>query len=61
MAIEMYCDHCNEFIEPEVNGGVRLKLGKKEFVFHLCQDCQVLLRNEIKEVFLAGSTWRETG
>lgn len=57
--IEMYCDHCDDLIDPEINGGVRLKLGKKEYVFHLCDQCQVLLRNEIKEVFLEGSYWRE--
>lgn len=55
----MYCDHCDDLIDPEINGGVRLKLGKKEYVFHLCDQCQVLLRNEIKEVFLEGSYWRE--
>ena len=59
MAIEMYCDHCDDLIDPEINGGVRLKLGKKEYVFHLCEKCQILLRNEVKEVFLEGSYWRE--
>lgn len=59
MAIEMYCDHCEVFISPEVNGGVRLKLGKKEYVFHLCDKCQVLLRNDIKVVFLDDREWRE--
>lgn len=58
--IEMYCDHCDELIDENVNGGVRLKLGKKEYVFHLCAQCQALLKKDIKEVFLDGASWRET-
>lgn len=57
--IEMYCDHCDELVDPDVNGGVRLKLGKKEFVFHLCDSCQELLRKKVKEDFLEGTAWRE--
>lgn len=59
MAIEMYCDHCDELIDAEISGGVRLKLGKKEYVFHLCALCQNLLRQEVKDVFLNGAPWRE--
>jgi RNase P subunit RPR2 len=61
MAIEMFCDHCEKLIPHDINGGVRLKLGKKEYTFHLCGECQVLLRKEIKEVFLDGADWREVG
>lgn len=57
--IEMYCDRCDKLVEPDVNGGVRLKLGKKEYVFHLCDPCQGLLLKEIKKSFADGNTWRE--
>ena len=60
MAIEMFCDRCEELVDENINGGVRLKMGKKEYIFHLCADCQVLLRKEIKDVFLGGAAWRET-
>lgn len=57
--IEIFCDHCEDFVDPQVPAGVRLKLGKKEYVFHLCDKCQELLKNEIKEVFLDGADWSE--
>lgn len=59
MSIEMKCDACEMIIPPEINGGVRLKMGKKEYVFHLCAACQNDLREEIKEEFLSGRDWRE--
>jgi len=59
MAIEMYCDRCEDLVNPNVSGGVRLKMGKKEYVFHLCLACQALLQKEVKEVFLKGAEWRE--
>jgi RNase P subunit RPR2 len=55
----MYCDHCDDLVDENVNGGVRLKLGKKEYVFHLCGPCQELLKKDVKEVFLEKSEWRE--
>lgn len=58
--LECFCDHCDEFVQPDINAGVRLKLGKKEYVFHLCAACQELLKREVKEVFLDGASWRET-
>ncbi len=61
MAIEMFCDHCDDLVDEHINGGVRLKLGKKEYVFHLCEQCQNLLKKEVKEVFLAEADWREVG
>lgn len=57
--IEMYCDRCDRLVEPDVNGGVRLKLGKKEYVFHLCETCQGKLLKEIGQTFTEGNTWRE--
>ena len=60
MAIAMTCDHCKKLIDPEIVGGVRLKMGKKEYTFHLCGDCQVLLRKEVKDKFLGGAGWKET-
>ena len=59
MAIEMYCDRCDNLIAEEVPGGVRLKMGKKEYVFHLCETCQKLLRLQVKDSFIKGSDWRE--
>ena len=59
MAIEMFCDRCKQLIDQEVNGGVRLKMGKREFVFPLCAECQQLLRKEVKDVFLGGVAWKE--
>ena len=59
MAIKMFCDKCLNRIDPNVSGGVRLKMGGREFIFHLCTDCQVLLRKEVKENFLS-SDWRES-
>lgn len=59
MAIDMYCDHCEELVPENEPGGVRLKMGKREYVFHLCLTCQELLRKEIKEQFLDNNAWRE--
>lgn len=59
MAIEMYCDHCDELIDEDVNGAVRLKTGSREVVFHLCADCQQKLRQMTRN-FIKDSTWRET-
>lgn len=59
MTINMICDHCEQLIDPEINGGARLRLGKKEYVFHLCDRCQELLRQQVGDVFLKDSTWRE--
>jgi RNase P subunit RPR2 len=59
VTITMTCDHCKEVVSPDINGGVRLRLGKKEYVFHLCDECQELLRRHIKENFLNGSSWKE--
>ena len=59
MAIEMFCDRCRQLIDPDISGGVRLKMGRKEYVFHLCAECQQLLRTEVKEVFLGGVEWKE--
>lgn len=60
MAIKMSCDRCRQLIDPEVNGGVRLKMGRKEYTFHLCAGCQQDLRRELKEDFLNGSEWKES-
>lgn len=57
--IEMFCDRCDKLIPENVPGGVRLKMGKVEYVFHLCGDCQEKLRVEIKRTFMEGSDWRE--
>lgn len=59
MAIEMYCDHCDDLIDENVNGAVRLKTGSREVVFHLCARCQQNLRMIVRE-FIKDSTWRET-
>lgn len=59
MAIEMFCDRCKQLVDPSINGGVRLKVGKKEYIFHLCGDCQEDLRKEVKEEFLGGANWKE--
>lgn len=59
MAIDMYCDRCEQLIDPQINGGVRLKMGRKEYTFHLCELCQQKLRTEVKEVFLGGAAWKE--
>jgi hypothetical protein len=40
MTIEMYCDHCGNLIEADKNGGCRIRLGKKEYSFHLCPEHQ---------------------
>lgn len=60
MAIAMTCDHCKKLIDPNVSGGVRLKMGGKEYTFHLCSDCQELLRVEVKDTFLGGRPWKVT-
>lgn len=57
--IEMYCDHCEELIDEAVSGGVRLKTGKKEYTFHLCERCQGKLRKQVL-AFIQGGPWRET-
>jgi len=60
MSIEMFCDRCEELIDENVPGGVRLKMGKKEYVFHLCEGCQGLLKIEVKKNFInKDSDWRE--
>jgi len=58
MAIEMFCDRCETLIDHTVNGGVRLKMGKREYVFHLCGACQQLLREEV-QAFLKAGEWKE--
>lgn len=58
--IRMSCDRCGALVDPDINGAVRLKMGKKEYVFHLCLTCQTELRREVKEDFLAGAAWKET-
>lgn len=58
MTINMICDRCEKLVDPEINGGARLRLGKREFVFHLCEHCQEALRREIEGTFLT-ILWRE--
>ena len=59
MTIKMICDRCGVLVDPEINGGARLRLGKKEYVFHLCEACQELLRTQVRDEFLTSSEWRE--
>ena len=58
MTINMICDRCEKLVDPEINGGARLRLGKKEYIFHLCETCQDLLRAQVRDDFLKNE-WRE--
>lgn len=58
MTIRMLCDHCGEEIAADVNGGVRVRTGKRELAFHLCGAHQVILREFIND-FCKKGTARE--
>lgn len=58
MSIDMYCDACEKLIDSHVSGGVRVKTGKREIVFHLCGPCQERYRKTTKE-FIKGRPWKE--
>lgn len=47
--IKMYCDRCGQLVDEETNGACRFKMGKNEYVFHACGECQVLLRDLVWE------------
>lgn len=58
--ITMHCDACGGEIPQNVNGGARLKLGNREYVFHLCQQDRDKLRDLVND-FLDASPWQEKG
>lgn len=47
MTIVMYCDHCGDEIDADINGGVRVRIGNGEIAFHLCGEHQKALRDFI--------------
>jgi hypothetical protein len=48
MTLLMYCDHCGDEIDAGINGGVRVRTGKRELAFHLCEEHQDALREFCK-------------
>lgn len=38
--IVMHCDRCGEEIPTNESGGCRVKLGRDEYIFHLCEEGQ---------------------
>ena len=52
--IEMYCDSCGCLVDADVHGAVRLKMGRKEFTFHLCGACQDDFEKHLQELVTKG-------
>lgn len=43
MALLMTCDACGREVPGDFNGSVRVRLGKVEYAFHLCEGHQEAL------------------